>query len=463
VPDIRFMLGSSFFLRSTALKHAAVYMLLFTLANLSANVIAHRMVLNFLDERLNASVLERFREISLTFDAGGIDAAVAMIRSHGPAIRGQETIYNLRDGAGKLLAGNTEFPTPAKGFSGLFPSQTDKNAIAYKLYRRELGPYDLTVGVSYNDTEKLTRTVTTSFAWATGITFILGMGGAVLVSVRLRRRVSRLIQIAHAIGHGELSRRLPISPHMDEIDHLATELNVAIGQLESSVTALKQVTTDIAHDLKTPLGRVFLMLDEVLNSSQQQTRHPAIEAALAELSSVSATFDALLRIAQIQSRDRKANFRRIDLQALLLDIFDAFKPISEEERYRLSLNCPSSGFIFGDADLVKQLCVNLLTNAFRHTPPGTAVEITLSSDAEWVKLIVSDNGPGIPAAERTKVFGRFYRLDKTRGSPGTGLGLSLVRAVADLHGGQILLSDNCPGLVCTVSFPVAVRSSAFGA
>ncbi|AGG72023.1 sensor histidine kinase [Sinorhizobium meliloti] len=127
------------------------------------------------------------------------------------------------------------------------------------------------------------------------------------------------------------------------------------------------------------------------------------------------------------------------------------------------MNFQSSGFIFGDADLVKQLCVNLLTNATRHTPCGTAVELTLSSDAEWVKLIVSANGLGIPAAERTKVFGRFYRPDKTLGLPGTGLGLSLVRAVADLHGGQIFLSDNRTGLVCTVSFPVAVGSSAFGA
>jgi signal transduction histidine kinase len=127
------------------------------------------------------------------------------------------------------------------------------------------------------------------------------------------------------------------------------------------------------------------------------------------------------------------------------------------------LNLQSSGFIFGDADLVKQLCVNLLTNATRHTPCGPAVELTLSSDAEWVKLIVCANGLGIPAAERTKVFGRFYRLDKTLGSPGTELGLSLVRAVADLHGGQVFLSDNRTGLVCTVSFPVAVGSSAFGA
>lgn len=448
------MRGSSF-LRSTALKHAAAYMLLFALANFSANLIAHRMVLNFLDDRLNASVLERFREISSAFDAGGVGAAIVMINSHGPAIRGQESVYNLRDKTGRLLAGNADLPQADKGFSSLNQAQSDSGTLAYKLYRGDFGDYALTVGVSFNDTDRLTRIVTTSFGWATVISFGLGMGGAILVAVRLRRRVAHLVRVAHAIGQGELALRLPVSPHNDEVDHLAKELNGAVGQLESSVTALKQVTTDIAHDLKTPLGRVFLMLDEAMQAQQSETSRISIDAALVELAGISTTFDALLRIAQIEARDRRTNFKFLDLKTLFLDIHDAFRPLAEEGGYGLHLAFDGQGAIFGDADLIRQLCVNLLNNAFRHTPPGTAITMELRRVPGHVHLVVSDNGPGIPARERMKVFDRFYRLDKSRNSPGTGLGLSLVKAIGELHGGTVSLADNQPGLVCSVYFPSA--------
>ncbi|MCO5149170.1 MULTISPECIES: sensor histidine kinase [unclassified Shinella] len=448
------MRGSSF-LRSTALKHAAAYMMLFAVANLSANLIAHRMVLNFLDDRLNASVLERFREISSAFDVGGVAAAVTMIKSHGPAIRGEESVYNLRDPGGRLLAGNVKLPQAAKGFSSLNPARSDDGALAYKLYRGDLGDYALTVGVSYKDTDRLTRIVTTSFGWATAISFGLGTGGAILVAGRLRRRVRRLVRVAHAIGNGELALRLPVSRQDDEVDHLAKELNGAIGQLESSVTALKQVTTDIAHDLKTPLGRVFLMLDESLQAQDAESGRAFTSAALSELAGISTTFDALLRIAQIEARDRRTNFRFFDLQTLLADIHDAFRPIAEDDGYILHLECDGAAIVFGDADLIRQLCVNLLTNALRHTPPGTTIEIASHLTSSHVHLVISDNGPGIPDRERGKVFDRFYRLDKSRNSPGTGLGLSLVKAIGELHGGTVALSDNAPGLVCTVRLPSA--------
>lgn len=448
------MRGSSF-LRSTALKHAAAYMVLFALANLSANLIAHRMVLNFLDSRLNAGVQERFREISSAFDVGGVEAAITMINSHGPAIRGEESIYDLRDRSGRQLAGNAELPQAEKGFSSLGPPASDSGTLAYKLYRNALGDYDLTVGVSFNDTDRLTQIVTTSFGWATGISFGLGTGGAILVAGRLRRRVGRLVRVAHAIGTGELALRLPVSRQDDEVDHLAKELNGAIGQLESSLTALKQVTTDIAHDLKTPLGRVFLMLDEAVQAQEPETGRAAIDAALTELAGISNTFDALLRIAQIEARDRRTNFKFHDLQVVLLDIHDAFRPIAEEGGYGLHVACEGAGIVFGDADLIRQLCVNLLTNAFRHTPPGTVITMGLKLAPGHVHLFVSDDGPGIPAGERMKVFDRFYRLDKSRNSPGTGLGLSLVKAVGELHGGTVTLSDNGPGLTCTVRFPAA--------
>ncbi|MGV1788588.1 MULTISPECIES: sensor histidine kinase [Agrobacterium] len=447
------MLGGSFF-KSTAVRLAIIYSSLFVFAYLGANVVAYQMVLGYLDDRLEAAVMERYREIETAFLTRGVSGAVDMVNSHGPAIRGQETIYTLQDPTGRVLAGNAALAAVPAGFSVLMPDNHREGATGYKLLRGKLGDNDLVVGTSEGDTEQLARIVLLSFGWTTAIVFAVGLLGAAVLRYRARNRIFALSQAAHAIGHGELSRRLAVSPRMDEIDVLSSEVNVALGRLEASVTALKQVTTDIAHDLKTPIGRAFLALDDALNRDHPDEVKGAVAVALQELSSLAKTFDALLRIAQIESRSRRAQFVDIDLTDIVRDIHEIYDVIASEEGHLLRLVVPEEELrLLGDPDLIRQMLTNLLANSMRHTPAGSAIALELAHRGKGMALTISDNGPGIPQAERFRVLERFYRLDKSRTTEGSGLGLSMVKAICELHDASIELSDNAPGLKVTVIFP----------
>lgn len=447
------MLAGSVF-KSTAVRLAIIYIALFVIAYLVANIAAYQMVVRFLDDRLNANVMERYREISSAYEARGLGGAVQMIESHGPAITGQETMYTLRGPSNELVAGNADLLNVPGGFSMLRPEDQHDSTSHYKLFSGSLGDYDLTVGISYGDTDQLARIVLKSFGWATAIILAVGMSGAAVLAYRTRKRIFALSRTAHEIGHGELSKRLRVSSRMDDIDVLSSEVNVALARLESSVIALKQVTTDVAHDLKTPIGRTFLILEDALQSDRVEATKAGVETALAELKSIADTFDGLLRIAQIEARNRISNFVVFDLKSLVRDIFEIYEAIALEAGYALSIHAGSGAFLInGDPDLVRQLMANLLANSMRHTPNGSTIKLEISQRQHFVCLSVSDNGAGIPAEERARVFDRFYRLEKSRTTAGSGLGLSLVKAVAELHGATPIMLDNAPGVRVVVEFP----------
>ena len=447
------MRGGNFF-KSTAVRLAIIYSSLFVLAYLGANVVAYQMVLGYLDDRLDAAVMERYREIETAFSKRGASGAVDMINSHGPAIRGQETIYSLREAGGTLIAGNAAPMEAPHGFSDMPPDLRHQGSTGYKLFRGQLGENDLIVGTSQGDTQQLARIVLLSFGWTTAIVFAVGLLGAAVLRYRARSRIFALTQAAHAIGHGELSRRLAVSSRMDEIDVLSTEVNVALGRLEASVTALKQVMTDIAHDLRTPIGRAFLALDDALGREDPEEVRAAVGSALQELTSLASTFDALLRIAQIESKSRRAQFVDVDLNELVRDIQETYEVIALEEGRSLTTRTPGTAcWIRGDADLIRQMLTNLLANSMRHTPDGSSILLDLEQDGDGTAIAVSDNGSGIPAAERPRVLERFYRLEKSRTTEGSGLGLSMVKAICELHDAVIELSDNDPGLRVRTIFP----------
>ncbi len=447
------MRGGSFF-KSTAVRLAIIYSSLFVCAYLAANVVAYQMVLRYLDDRLEAAVMERYREIESAYRARGVSGAIDMIESHGPAIRRQETIYALRDAEGRAIAGNAAFVDVPSGFSNLAPDGRREASTGYKLFKGRLGDNELIVGTSEDDTEQLARIVLLSFGWTTAIVFAVGLLGATGLRYRARSRIFALSQAAHAIGHGELSRRLAVSPRMDEIDVLCSEVNVALGRLESSVAALKQVTTDIAHDLKTPIGRAFLALDDALGRDDPEEVKNAVAAAQHELSSLASTFDALLRIARLESGSRRAHFVEFDLAGLVREIHEIYEVIASEEGHVLTTKVPAGEFgMRGDPDLIRQMLTNLLANSMRHTPVGSKIVVGLASNDKGLELSVGDNGPGIPEAERSRVLERFYRLDKSRTTEGSGLGLSMVKAISELHHAEIELANNAPGLRVGIVFP----------
>ncbi|OJX79735.1 MAG: hypothetical protein BGO93_11115 [Mesorhizobium sp. 65-26] len=445
------------FARSTSIRLAALYISLFLASFLGGNALAYNLVAAYLYERLDSNVTERFREISAAYEARDVEGAIAMINSHSPALTGQETIYTLRDPEGGLLAGNVQLAEVPPGFSTRAPTSHERKLNNYRVFRSALGAYDLTVGVSYDDTNRLRKIAIVSFGLATAIVLAVGLGAAAITAGRMRSRIGSLSSAMKAVGAGHLSTRLPVSWRKDDIDTLAVEINVALAQLQASVSAMTQVTTDIAHDLKTPIGRLFLILDAAFEEDKLPSIKSLLDRAKNEATNITATFEGLLRISQIESGARGSRFAEIDLYALLDEICDIYKDIVEDSGRTLTFVSEQRyepARIFGDSDLLKQMCVNLIVNAMRHTPPGTSIVVSTYNDASWWTVQIADDGPGVPVDERGHVFKRFYRLEKSRTTEGTGLGLSLVKAISELHGGSVSLHDNEPGLIVRIDFPL---------
>jgi len=286
----------------------------------------------------------------------------------------------------------------------------------------------------------------------------LAVGGGALIAARAERRLDAVRGTMERVAHGELSARIPLLGNGDDIDLLSRDINDALARLSATVEGMRQVSTDIAHDLKTPLNRLKLTLEDAL--SHQTGGEPSkrqLEAASEEADQINQTFEALLRIAQIESGARKSRFKQVDLREVLDSLTEVYRVVAEDRGQILAMASHSGPPIevVGDRDLLVQLYANLIENALRHCPAGSRIGLCLTVGKETTVATVEDNGPGIPAQERERVFRRLYRLEKSRTSPGTGLGLSLVRAIVDLHGGEIRLEDAGPGLRVITIFPRA--------
>jgi signal transduction histidine kinase len=243
----------------------------------------------------------------------------------------------------------------------------------------------------------------------------------------------------------------------DDIDQLSAHVNGALQQLEATVEGMRQVSADIAHELKTPLNRLKMQIESAVDDQERGDRFAGtLSDALEEVDRINATFEALLRISQIEAGARKTRFREIDLTDVMLAVSEIYAEVAEDNGQVLTANidvsrsCP----VFGDRELLTQMFVNLVENSIRHCPGGTRIEMKLIIGRQYALATIADNGPGIPAGERDKVFRRLYRLDKSRTTAGSGLGLSLVRAIADLHGGNARMEDNMPGLRAEVRLPL---------
>ena len=229
-----------------------------------------------------------------------------------------------------------------------------------------------------------------------------------------------------------------------------------LDQIQLLMESLSQVSNDIAHALRTPLGRLRQKLEAArANSGANAKCTMTIDAALDETDNILDTFSALLRIAQIESGTRTAGFREIDLSKLFETVSEAFSAVAEDEGKILTAKIAPSVRFWGDGDLISEMLANLLDNAIRHTPEGAQIQVTLVNHGSQLVASVADNGLGVPQSERERIFRRFYRLERSIGTSGTGLGLSLVAAVAELHGMQFRASDNAPGLRMTLTFDSA--------
>lgn len=448
-------------LRSTPFRLALTFAFLFVLAFVLSGAIVYQMMSADLAARLDETIKATYSLVAATYESDPEDM-IATVESHSQLSPKKEQLFSLSDPAGNHLAGNFTAAGLPDGFSmfdAVLPGVPP--GTEYRAYSGSIDGNSLTVAFSLSETEELETVVLMSFGWGTLIISGLAVAGGALLASRVQRRLDGIATTMVDVSHGRMDARIPLTGNGDDIDVVSTQVNAALDRLSGLVEGMRLVSANIAHDLKTPLNRLQMILDTASerNLSGQEVSDELAEAH-AESLQINETFDALLRIAQIEAGARKARFTDVDLGEVVETIAEIYADVAEDDGKSLSATVLHGSQIHGDRELLMQLFANLVENALRHCPEGTAIQLSVTPQADHILARVSDNGPGIPADERDKVFQRLYRLDNSRSTPGSGLGLSLVRAIVDLHGATVVLEDCRPGLAVTVSFPRAKPSAA---
>jgi signal transduction histidine kinase len=439
------VLFAALYTLAIALTGAAVFMF-------ATSELEHRMKLGIHAEQM------RFRSI---FERQGVEGLKAAVERHGGSIGAAEAVYALIGPDGRMIAGNTSplqpfagwKMVPDEGFKFLSPQSDDPDW--FYLHGIELGNHVLITGRSNEDVEEPQEIVLKGVSWGAIATLLIGLGGAWIAGSRAQKRINAIQRTLELVSKGNLKARVETGGKDDDIARISGSINDALRQLESLVDGMKQISSDIAHDLKTPIGRVRQKLETARRTAKSVADYQqSVDETVAEIDAIVATFEALLRIAQIGGGASRARFKYVGLGEVLRTIEEAYAPVAEEAGDTLALDIWSGDgdVIKGDRNLLVQMFANLVENAIRHCPTGSHVLLELTMRAGKLVASVSDNGPGIPPEERDKVLRRFYRVDKSRSTPGNGLGLSLVSAIAKLHDAEIELKDAGPGLRVEVEF-----------
>ena len=328
------------------------------------------------------------------------------------------------------------------------------------------GGFHLLVGRDVHELVALEKLLLRAVTWGLGLTCLLGLAGAGTMSRSVVRRIDSINQTTRRIMAGDLSRRVPTSASNDDFDRLCGNLNAMLDRIQQLMNEVRRVSDNIAHDLRTPLTRLRNKLEVLSDSARPgEPIHLATQTAIVEADALLSTFNALLRIASIESGQRREKFCTVDLAQLLADVVEFYEPLAEEKgltltaKFDAATTTGSSTSIAGDPDLLFQAFANVLDNAIKYTPPPGEVEVALLRRDRVLIVDVTDTGPGVPTEHRDEVLQRFYRLDRSRNSPGNGLGLSLVAAVAQLHRAELVLEGNGDGLSVSFSFRFSVDST----
>jgi signal transduction histidine kinase len=448
-------------LKRTQVRTALMFTLLFTVSV----VLLFSALLFSLTEELEQGIklrAERTRDALVTVDKRfGFDELVNVVTEEAESLRDSDSIFALLGTDGVVYAGNTRNVAPFDGWMIL-----DRSALPD--IRSEGSPQDkfhaiwtpvskgrLLVGRSDREERQSSLILIRSLGWGLLATSLLAVGTGIYLARGTQRRIDDIADTLADVAAGQLDRRVRIRGGGDDIDEVTANLNAMLNQLQRLVENVNQVTTDIAHDLKKPMMRLRQRLETLRDRPDLSGDASArMDESLEAVDSIVATFDALLSIGQLQAGERRARFAPVDLSSLLADVADAYEPVIHDAGFTLEIDTPAdAGHIQGDSQLLMQMMANLMDNSLRYCPAGTRITVQVSRSGKQTELLIADNGPGIPAVAHEAVFRRFYRLERARSTPGHGLGLSVVSAIAELHGARIALSDNDPGTRIAITFP----------
>jgi signal transduction histidine kinase len=396
-------------------------------------------------------------------DEGLVRLMEVIARRSGPE-GSPENVYLLTGPQLQPLAGNlTGWPRDAVAEDGWMEvslgRQDDPSGTPHIIRGRAFelaGGYLLFVGRDTVERGDFRGIVAGALAWSVLPALLLGLVGGALIARYSLSRVDAVRAASEDIVRGDLSRRVPLTGSGDEFDRLAGTINDMLARIETLMGGMRLVTDSLAHDLRSPLTRARSAIEMALRQhADAETYRQALEQTAAELETILRTFEALINIAQAEAGLNRLTLMGLDLSALARDLLEVYQPIAEEAGLELSGEIAADIVIHGHRQLLGQALANLLDNAIKYSAPGGRITLELAASEKGATLVVTDNGPGIPEEQRERVLQRFVRLDDSRGTPGSGLGLSLVAAVAKLHDVELNLLGNEPGLKVTLDFPSA--------
>lgn len=450
--------------RSFTFRLAITYMSLFGLSVLLLMLFIYWFTVSDMMRESDGLIETEINDLVESYGTQGVDGITSLINARLSHAQPGLSIYLLAGQNYYPLAGNlVRWPQTSMDSEGWIEFKLDRDADdsdAHATVRARLfalpGGYHLLVGRVVSHLIAMEERIAVTMAWGLGLMLLLGSAVGWWMSQRMANRIEAINRTNRDIIDGDLSRRIPLQGSNDELDRLASGLNEMLDRIQTLMEDVRRVSDNIAHDLRTPLGRLNNQLENLHSEVKQAGLDTgSIEQALNESRGLLATFNALLRIARIEARSRAADFATVDFTALVLDAAEYYEPLAEEREQTLVVRAAPAVQLVGDRDLLFQAIANLLDNAIKYTPRGGRIEVSLDLVAPaFAELNVVDTGPGIHAAARQQVFQRFFRLEDSRSTPGSGLGLSLVEAVVHLHGMAIRVTDNSPGTRITLDIPL---------
>jgi hypothetical protein len=457
-------------LRTTAFKLTLVYLTIFALFAVFLLAYFAWNTRRLVTEQITQTVDAEITGLAEQYRLGGIRRLVFIVdaRSRRPG----SSLYLVTAPAGEALAGNVGSLAPGiLNTSGWVetayrriddPDGAEHRALV-RVFQLPAG-FRVLVGRDLEERERLRDVVLAAGRWSLAIVIVLGVAGGLFVTRRVLKRVDAMTETARTIMGGDLSGRLPIAGTGDELDRLAGNLNDMLERIEALMHGLKEMSDNIAHDLKTPLTRLRNRCEEALRVAEDESQYRlALEGTIEESDSLIRTFNALLMIARVESGQTRDGMSDVDAAEIARGVGELYEPLADEKGIQLRVEASAAAPVHGNRELIGQALANLVDNAIKYGAPdriepnGAEPEIVIKAvpDGERILLSVADAGHGIPEADRGRAVERFVRLEQSRSQPGSGLGLSLASAVARLHGGELKLEDNAPGLRTVISLPRA--------
>jgi signal transduction histidine kinase len=447
--------------RTSTFRLALLHLILFALSVTAVLGFIYWSTAGFIARQTDQAIESEITSLAHYYQARGLGSLRHRIERR--ARNQRQSLYIIANNELNPVAGNLDkWPNGAQGPGGWINFSFERpiggkmeiHEARARQFTTEGGVFVL-VGRDVHERRELEKLLKDSLLWTIGLTLALGLLGGTAMSRNVLNRIDGINRASHDIMLGDLGRRVPVSGKKDEIDQLAGNLNSMLDQIERLMTGMRQVTDNIAHDLRSPLNRLRSRVEVTLmETGTIKSYRKALEATVAEAEGLLHTFNALLIITQAESGIRREDLSNLDIAVITRDAAELYEPAAEEKGITFCVTTADEIPILGNRHLLSQALANLLDNAIKYTPKGGIVNVSAKPGNYHAELVVTDSGPGIAEANRERVFDRFVRLETSRNSPGSGLGLSLVRAVAQHHGAEIELADNGPGLKVTIHIPI---------